>query len=239
MNSLIAHSIIKIGKDLKNVILIGVPIMSGFLVVVEHLEPCLNRWILAEYEFVAKIYGSRVIFTNIKNKEHYRILSRYAKVYNISITDMLKDCDHVIVLDPEADKELEPEELASIEYVILGGIMGNHPPRKRTKLYITNRLPHSRARNLGKLQYTISGATYVLRQIELGKKVRDIKFIYGLNVKKILGNNVEVDIHLPYAFPLDEYGNIVLPDDYLEIVTNHLIVHESRILTTTVKDNIC
>ncbi|MEM4040668.1 MAG: SAM-dependent methyltransferase, partial [Ignisphaera sp.] len=189
--------------------------MLSFLIVIEHLEPCLNKWLLTEYEFVTKIYGSRVIFTNVKNEEHHRILSRYAKVYSISATDMLKDLDSVIVLDPEANKELEPEELMNTKYVILGGIMGDHPPRRRTKLYITSKLPRSRARNLGKLQYTIFGAAYVLKQIELGKKVHDIKFIYGLDIKKILGNNVEVNIHLPYAFPLDDNGNIVLPNNYL------------------------
>lgn len=212
--------------------------MPNFLLVIEHLEPCLNKWILSEYRFVSKIFESKVIFTNVKNEDHRKILSQYGEVYENSVVDILKNNNNVIVLDPKASKEIDKIELSQAEYVVLGGIMGAHPPRGRTWIYITSKLPHSKPRNIGPYQYTIAGAAYVLKRIELGEKVQDIKFVYGLTVKKFLQNNIEVEVYLPYAFPLDNYGNPILPDDYINTVAEYVVIYEARILAGT-KDSIC
>lgn len=211
--------------------------MTRFTLVIEHLEPCINKWLLKEYEYVASLYGSRLIITNAKNPDHISILSKYAKVYKESIVDILRDINSVVILDPKAQRELAPQELRVANYVIIGGIMGSYPPKGRTWLYITSRLPKATPRNIGPYQYTIAGAAYVLRNIELGKQVSEIKFVYNLKIRKVL-SDIEVEVILPYAFPVDDNDNVVLPDDYLNVVTEHVLVYEQRILSSS-KNRIC
>ncbi|MEM1644842.1 MAG: SAM-dependent methyltransferase [Ignisphaera sp.] len=204
--------------------------MPEFVVVIEHLEPCINKWILKEYEYVSRVYGSRLMITNVKDENHLRILSKYFQIITKeSVTEILRDLNEVIVLDPKARKTLESSELKSVKYVIIGGIMGSHPPKSRTWLYITSKLPKAKPRNIGPYQYTIAGTAYVLRQIEEGKNVSDIKLIYGLSLKKIM-SGIELEILLPYAFPVDDEGKVVLPNDYLRIVVEHMPIYEHRIL---------
>lgn len=205
--------------------------MTRFTLVIEHLEPYINRWLIKEYEYVASLYGSRLAITNVKTPDHANMLSRYGKVYRESVVDILGDTDNVIVLDPKAQNYLNPIELKTAKYVIIGGIMGSHPPRGRTWLYITSKLPRAKPRSIGPHQYTIAGAAYVLRDIEAGKQVSEIKFVHGLKIKRAL-SDVEVEIILPYAFPVDENNNVVLPEDYIDIVAEHMPVYEQRILSS-------
>lgn len=204
--------------------------MAEFIVVIEHLEPNINAWILKEYEYVSDLFKPRLIITNVKTVEHRYILSKYAKIYEESVTELLKDEDKVIVLDPKAKASLTPLELKYINYVIIGGIMGSHPPKGRTWLYITSKLPKAHARSIGPYQYTIAGAAYVLKSIELGKKLTDIKFVYGLTIHKNLSDDVKIEVHLPYAFPLNDDGNLVMPIDYIRVVAEHVPVYEHKIL---------
>lgn len=212
--------------------------MPEFIVVIEHLEPCINKWILKEYEYVSRIYESRLMITNVKDENHLRVLSKYFQIVTKeSVTEMLRDSDEVVILDPRAPKMLEPSELKSVKYVIIGGIMGSHPPKSRTWLYITSKLPKAKPRNIGPYQYTIAGAAYVLKQVEGGKNVSDIKLIYGLSLKRIV-SGIELEVFLPYAFPVDDEGKVVLPNDYLKIVVEHMPVYEHRVLSSR-EDRVC
>lgn len=205
---------------------------------IEHLEPCVNRWLLKEYEYVSMIYGSRLIITNVKKSEHKKILSKYAKVKTESIVEISRNDKKIIVLDPKSNKPLEPGDLEDVNYVVIGGIMGSYPPKGRTWFYITSKLSNAYARNIGIHQYTIAGAAYVLRNIELGKKVSDIRYVYGLTYTKEMSNGIVLEIFLPYAFPLDDDGNLVLPDSYLKIVTEHIIIQEYKLLGSS-ENSIC
>uniref|UniRef100_A0A7C2VNM0 Uncharacterized protein n=1 Tax=Ignisphaera aggregans TaxID=334771 RepID=A0A7C2VNM0_9CREN len=210
--------------------------MPNFIVVIEHLEPCINKWILKEYEYAAKIFGSRLIITNVSNPEHATSLSKYFIVRKESAVDLLRDHENVIVLDPRAPKTLSSQELRLADYVVIGGIMGSHPPKGRTWFYITSRLPKAKPRNIGKHQYTIAGTAYVLKKIEEGKDLSEVMFVYGLSIKKRL-SDIEIEIVLPYAFPVEDDG-VVLPDDYIELISEYLPVYESRILRDA-EDRIC
>uniref|UniRef100_A0A7C5YSM6 SAM-dependent MTase TRM10-type domain-containing protein n=1 Tax=Ignisphaera aggregans TaxID=334771 RepID=A0A7C5YSM6_9CREN len=110
------------------------------IVIVEHLEPCINKWLLKEYEFVSTIFKNRIIFTNVMKERDRALLQNLGAVYSDSVVKLLKDVDNVIVLDPNADKELSVDELKSSRYVIIGGIMGDNPPKGRTRLLITTKM---------------------------------------------------------------------------------------------------
>ncbi|MEM0026753.1 MAG: SAM-dependent methyltransferase [Ignisphaera sp.] len=206
-------------------------------IVIEHLEPCISKWLFKEYEFVSNLFGGRVIFTNIKNDKDAQLLKPLGKVYRESATTLFSNNTNVIVLDPVAKEALTTNDLRDSKYVIIGGIMGSHPPSGRTRKLITSKLPLAKVRNIGKHQYTIGGAAYIVKLIENGKKLEEIKYVFGLKINKKLGHDIELEIELPYAFPIDDVGNIVLPQDYIAIVAEFSPVYEARILAGD--DNIC
>lgn len=206
--------------------------VSIMMVIIEHLEPCINKWLLKEYEFVSVIFRNRIAFTNVTREQDIELLKPLGQVYRVSATELFRDMNNIIVLDPSAEEKLYTSDLKYAKYVIIGGIMGDNPPKGRTRLFITSRLSRAKPRNLGRKQFTIAGAAYVLKQIELGKRIDDIKYIYGLKIKKRLTKDIELEIELPYAFPLDDQGNIVLPENYIDIILNYAPVYEGKLLTS-------
>jgi len=82
--------------------------------------------------------------------------------------------------------------------IVIGGILREDPPLGRTRELLTRTLPRAPARNLGKGQFAIDGATYVAKQVLGGKRLEEVPVQLGLEIKIS-------EIHstfLPYAFPL-------------------------------------
>lgn len=104
----------------------------------------------------------------------------------------------VCVLDPDAKKTLTTKEAKSFNYFIIGGILGDYPPKKRTKVELTNKLKNAQARNLGKKQFSTDNAVYVLKHIIKGKNLKDMNFQNKLTIPI---NKIE-SIDLPYYYPL-------------------------------------
>ena len=105
-------------------------------VVIEHLENELRPWIFLEYRHVSFIFGKEnTIYTNIPHRYH-SILNKYGYVYAESIVDIINDGiikpNETVILDPWADKELTIQDLDHIKYVVIGGILGDYPPRTYT-----------------------------------------------------------------------------------------------------------
>ena len=194
----------------------------------ENLEPCLSPWLRAEYEYVAKVLKDSVIFTNVKNPRMRAELSKLAPAFVEDIVEYAarRELGKIIVLDPKGEKELMPDDLRDCDAVVIGGIMGDYPPKGRTWELITKRLPNATPRNLGKEQLTIAGAAYVLKQIMAGRTLRDLEFVDGLRIYLSLGI-AELEIELPYRFPC-EGGKIVLPENYVEIVARRSVFYESE-----------
>ncbi len=200
-------------------------------VIIEHLETGVNRWLLAEYEFVEQLFSGSTLITNVKARDHIYPLSSIAPTMRISVVEMLRDREDVIVLDPQATKLLEPEDLDNCSAIVIGGIMGDHPPRGRTKTFVSNKMPKAKKRSLGSYQFTIAGAAYMLKMIASGRRINDINIVVGLKISRELGKGITHVIELPYAFPVDESGNPVLPRKYIEIVAEYAPVYEQRLLT--------
>ncbi len=197
------------------------------IVVVEHLEPCINRWVLAEYSYVSRLFPGRVWFTNVSRGRE--ALSRLGKVFEESCVELLRG-RKVVVLDPQADKPLERRDLSWAEFVVIGGIMGSHPPEGRTKRFLTDRMPWAEARNLGRDQLTIAGAAMVLRMVAEGFELGEVKLVKGLRIEREMGRGVKHLIELPYAFPVAPDGRIALPENYVEIVAGYTAYYEQRVL---------
>ena len=164
--------------------------------IIEHLEPKLWPWCLIEYKNISEIVGkNNLLFTNIR-KSDVRKLKKYGDVITKSVKDIsLANC---CILDPEAKKELSPKEAGKIDYLIFGGILGDNPPKKRTKSELTKFMKNSQVRNIGKKQLSTDSAVYVVKQIILGKKLSEISFRDSIEIKI---NEIE-SVILPYRYPL-------------------------------------
>jgi len=212
-------------------------ILKKAIFIIEHLEETLGQWILLEYENVAKIVGKEnLIVTNIKdNKE---ILTKIANtVVSESAVEFLKKFKsaNIIVLDPQAEIVLEPEDFVEnrLNVVIVGGILGDHPPKGRTHELLTKKFLRRnyevKVRHLGKEQLTIDGAVYVAYQILRGKRVSEIPFTIGLTIIRKVGY-VEHEIILPYKYPLVNGKPLVNPK-LINYLAKGIVVDEIKQLS--------
>ncbi len=199
------------------------------LLIIDNWEESLSPWLLSEYSFVANLFKDSLVFTNVTNEKMLQTLNTLAKATPKNVREFLMisgiPVSKVIILDPAADEELSPEDLVRTEAVVIGGIMGDHPPKKRTYELITSKLPEAAARNLGKEQLTIAGAAYVLKKISEGLRLRDLDIRFGLTIKLNILNS-DLEIFLPYAFPYEK-GEPVLPKEYLRVVAMRSLYYEN------------
>ena len=163
-------------------------------IIIEHLESKLWPWCKIEYESISKIIPkSNLWFTNIKNNNFLKKLGKSSKK---SVKEL--NLKNACVLDLEASKTLTPRESKKFDYFIIGGILGDYPPKKRTKKELTNFLSKAKARNMGTKQFSTDNAVFVLKKIIQGTPLKKIKF---QNKAVIKINQVE-SIELPYYYPL-------------------------------------
>jgi ribosome biogenesis SPOUT family RNA methylase Rps3 len=177
-------------------------------IIIEHLDPRLWKWSFLEYKHVSEVIGKEnLIFTNIKSESSKLKLSPFGKTHKEKVEKL--NLKNACVLDPGAKETLDPKD--KFGYLIVGGILGDFPPQKRTKKELTNKLNYP-ARNLGKSQMSTNTAAIVAWRIMRGTRLEDLKFKNKLVIKT--GKYEEVI--LPYKY-LIENEKLVLPDGYIEM----------------------
>ncbi|MEM1586602.1 MAG: SAM-dependent methyltransferase [Candidatus Bathyarchaeia archaeon] len=195
----------------------------ALLFVIEHLEAECGKWLYFEYENASRIVGrERLIFTSVKRAEDAEILSNLGVVRRESFIDLF-DQKKIIILDPRAKERLKPEDLISKEAVIIGGILGDHPPRGRTRRLITLRAPEAAAKSIGRGQFSIDGAVYVTNLVSEGFRLEDIPVRRGLRVKV----NDVIEVYLPYMYPLKD-GKPVVSEKLLRYIASVEIVRDEE-----------
>lgn len=168
------------------------------LFVIEHLEPKLSEWLHIEYSHAARIVGRKRLFlTNVKRRGEFRKLVKIARVERKRVCELFKQRE-LIVLDPRARKKLSPNDMCGRGVIVIGGILGEDPPLGRTRELLTRTFPRASARNLGKEQLAIDGATYVAKQVSEGKLLEKVPVQHGLEIQI---SEVQ-STFLPYTFPL-------------------------------------
>lgn len=180
------------------------------VVVIEHLEEYISIWIFLEYRHSSIIYSRDYLwYTNIPER-YISLLNKYGNVFNKSIINMIINGDiepgEVVILDPQAVKQLEYTDLLKYKYIVIGGIMGDHPPRGRTKTLISNRLPSVETRNIGDKQYSIDGSVYYVNYLWINRDMKNYKYIDGVELKNKNGS-----IYLPYRYPLVNNKPLLAP----------------------------
>jgi len=205
------------------------------LIVIEHLEDHLSRWIVLEYKHVKSMVGDRLVVTNARlggGCEKLRNAIGEVKCYNEPL-DTLKGKlysreDEILILDPKAGKLLEPQEISMYRIVVVGGILGDHPPRGRTSKLLSKRFPRAAKRSLGPYQLSIDGAIYVYLQVERGVKPLDVPLVVKPKIKfTIMG--LEYEVELPFAYP--KVGNKpLLAPGLIELLKEGLAYEEYKLV---------
>lgn len=197
------------------------------LIVIEHLEPVLSRWLLIEYRHAYEIAGERLLIANVCG-EDAKTLARTVGVKTTckSVADLY---EVAVVLDPSAEVLLSPDDKELSDVFIVGGILGDHPPRGRTRELITKRMKGPVPRSLGEGQYSIDGAVYVTYKVIFeGIPLKDIPYVDGLRVVSRRGL-MEHEIYLPYRYPLVNGKPLVHPD-HLRYLKGNIVLDEVRLL---------
>jgi len=179
--------------------------------IIEHLESRVYKWCFLEYKHISKIVGKQnVIFTNVKNAKDQEKLKPFGKVDKRSVAELsLKNC---CVLDPKAKKTLNPKEAKKFDYFIFGGILGDHPPKERTKVLLTSRMKNSDVRNLGDKQFPTDNAVLVVKKIIEGKNLKEIRFADNIELEIKEGESVVI----PYRYVF-ENGPVIF-DELIEFI---------------------
>ena len=179
--------------------------------IIEHLELRLSKWSALEYAHISKLVGkSNLLFTNIRSAAVRKTLSSYGKVELQSVADL--ELKGVCVLDPEAAHTLTPADAKRFSTFVFGGILGDDPPRERTKVELTNNLRNATARNLGKKQMTTDNAVAVVQEIVKGKRLEQLRFV---DEPEIVMKPGESTI-LPYRYLVDKRGLPIIAPELLQ-----------------------
>jgi len=170
--------------------------------VIEHLEPHLSKWLLIEYENASRLTGGNILFTNVKNPSWRKILSKFGEVSSKSVIEHYPAGTDIIILDPIATKSLSPEEINKETWIVIGGILGAHPPLRRTRKLLSSRMPWAKKRSIGRWQFPIDSAVYIALLISKGIPLEAIPVKQGLEMVVEQKGTYKHTIYLPYAYPL-------------------------------------
>jgi len=205
------------------------------LFVIEHLEPRLSQWLLLEYKHASKIVGKEnLMITNAKGLKN--VLNKIAVVFEESIIELLGTkikSNRVIVLEPKAEKLLQPEDFIEHTLVIIGGIMGDHPPKGRTWTLLTSKLLGiAEPRGLGPYQFSIDGAVYMAYQVSKGRRLEDIKVIHDVEIEiPSPYPGIQATIRLPYAYPVVN-GKPLLALGLVDYLKHNIVIDEEELLSS-------
>lgn len=178
--------------------------------IIEHLEPELFEWCILEYKHISEIVGKdNLIFTNIKKDKNK--IKDLGKVYKESVKEL--DFKNACILDPFAEKILSKND--KFDYLILGGILGDYPMKKRTEIELSSKMDAEK-RNLGKEQMSTDTAVYVANEITKGKTLNDFKFKDEIEIEIDEGESIQ----LPFRYVIIN-NKPMLPKGLIEYLKKH------------------
>ena len=201
------------------------------VIVIEHMEDGISRWMLEEYREAVRVAGEqgyRVVIAGVAREDIAALLEGLgAEVLGVG-GERVYDRVDAIVLDPRAPKPLEPWEAGRACCLVIGGIMGDHPPRGRTRL-LSWRYLNAAKRNLGPHQLSIDGAVKVALMIASGRRLGEVGMTVkpGIRLKTPMG---EVEVQLPYAYPLRPDGRPWIAEGVVRLLASGIVWEEEWML---------
>ncbi|KAJ3243329.1 hypothetical protein HDU77_010453 [Chytriomyces hyalinus] len=191
--------------------------MSAFKFIIEHMEEGLTDWVKLEYSNMIKQVGHKnLILTSLTpstlaqcppNIQDGAVCTSLSAVEYV--TSQGKGIANVLLLDPSAPKQMDPSD-SVFEYLLFGGILGDDPPRDRTKEL---RVLGFEGRHLGPIQMTTDTAVMVAKRIVDGKRLQDIEFVDKPELQLRKGESVE----MPFRY-IVENGQPLVPAGFLDLL---------------------
>lgn len=197
------------------------------VVLVEHMEEYPTRWLVAEYVEAwreAERAGLEFMVTGVRDPRLQSLLSRMGVPWSWEHSWQVYDRPGTIVLDLWADRDLDPLEAEVAEAFVIGGIMGDYPPRMRGVL-LTSMFDWSSRRRLGERQMSIHTAAWAVAQVIHGARVEDLPLCENA-VIRMGGGLFEAEIRLPFSYPCGADGKPRVPESIARILERGVVWDE-------------
>ncbi|MEM1873648.1 MAG: hypothetical protein QXS85_05140 [Acidilobaceae archaeon] len=194
-------------------------------IVVDNMETVASRWLRVELEEVARVARERglaVILTGFVSPEVEAVAVKLG--YEVERDAGRFNRPDSILLDLWASEKLKPHEARTAKYLIVGGILGDHPPRGRTRL-LYDRYCYAARRSLGEQQLSIDGAVKTALRVAEGVPLEEIKMVAPLEVEVARGK-LRFTVTLPYAYPLRPDGSPDVSPKLVELLERGLTWEE-------------
>ncbi|RYP61660.1 hypothetical protein DL770_009739 [Monosporascus sp. CRB-9-2] len=216
---------------------------KAYTYIVEHLDPELGPWSELEYACIAKETqacapaqnggGSTFCLSSLppslKVPEALLARSPTFRAETRGVEDMYpgpEDKRRVCLLDPQAERDLCPEDAKAFGAFLFGGILGDDPPRDRTSEL---RKKGFEGRRLGPVQMTTDTAVRVTRMVieeqfsyplipKLNERPPDtLTTIPYVDFPELKFNEHE-STQMPFRYVKGPDGKPIMPDGMIDLI---------------------
>lgn len=188
--------------------------------VIEHIDEELFEWTKKEYQHIVSLSPWKVWITNLGQLvQETSNLYPQVETSSESIAHMDLPKESVCFFDMRAEKTLTTED--NFEYLVVGGVLGDHPPRDRAK-YL--REQGYQLRNLGAGQMATDIAVLAVKMILHNKvPLEAIPFQVDPEIEFENENCKETLEMTGFKYILDENGRIILAEGLLPIMAQDFL----------------
>ncbi|GAW21494.1 hypothetical protein ANO14919_110150 [Xylariales sp. No.14919] len=190
--------------------------------IVEHLDPELGPWSELEYVAIARETaraGGTFVLSSIPPELAAKLPEKLTAepafradtkgVEELYPGDLRK---RVCLLDPRAEKDINPDDRELFDVFLFGGILGDDPPRDRTGEL---RVKGFEGRRLGPVQMTTDTAVRVTRMV--------IDEQFTLNMVPYLDHpDLKINEHesteMPFRYVKGDDGEPVMPEGMMDLI---------------------
>ncbi|ORY65007.1 SAM-dependent RNA methyltransferase [Pseudomassariella vexata] len=189
--------------------------------IVEHLDPELGPWSELEYLTIAKETqqaGGAFVLSSLPSG--FQVPAKLAeepafKAEQRGVEEMYpagNGKERVCLLDPSAEKDLNPEDKREFDVFLFGGILGDDPPRDRTSEL---RNKGFQGRRLGPVQMTTDTAVRVTRMVV--DEQYTLSMIPYLDMPELKFNEHE-STQMPFRYVKGDDGKPIMPEGMVDLI---------------------
>lgn len=200
--------------------------------IIEHMEDGFSEWVTLEYaQIIRDVGASKLILVSVSKdigqKDIPKVLVEMGLQWTHkgleSVVEEFPDLKlpplrpgNVCLLDPRAKEDLSVGDKKEFEYLLFGGILGDHPPRDRTSELLKLHPGLLVGKRLGDKQMTTDTAIRVTQMIM--RDLVPLNEIPFVDYPEFRFNKHEAT-EMPFRYVLDEKTNKpILPEGMLDLI---------------------
>ncbi|KAI0842695.1 DUF431-domain-containing protein [Hypoxylon sp. FL0890] len=188
--------------------------------IVEHLDPELGQWSELEYIAIAEETqraGNTFMLSSLP--QGFKVPEKLSQIQAFKAEQRGVEeiyggekKERVCLLDPQAEKDLNPDDKREFDVFLFGGILGDDPPRDRTSEL---RKKGFKGRRLGPVQMTTDTAVRVTRMvIEEQFTLNKIPYVDFPELKF----NEHESTQMPFRYVTDKEGKPIMPEGMVDLI---------------------